>query len=654
MDMRAAIQITANVKGQQEIDRLRGSMGSLEGTVGMVKKAMGVLGVAFTAQQFGSWIKGAIDAADALNDLSKRTGIAVEDLDALSLVAEQNGTTLEAVSGSLSRMARTMGEAAGGNVSAASTLKQFGIGLNEIKSGSISATEALARIADRIQTMPDGLQKAAAVQKIFGKSAMELIPLLNAGGDAIRASREELEKYGALMSGDFAKKSDEFNDKLAVLDRLSRAAAVEIGNELLPVVNDLLDSFLGFVEASGGIGQAFNDIAGYFEPLSQVISNTAAEWEKLKELFNWLNDATAKYGPFSSMMSKPLEINIPADGVPTSKNPYDFYGTGAFKQKPVFGTGYDFMSGDEAEKAATAAQKRIDLLKKQNSEISDYVLRQSEAIDLLRLEKQAVNMSAFEYQQLVSAKQHEHDVTQATNDMLPETAAKYREVADSMFATRQAIEKLNYEQSRTFEFGIKTALRDYAEAAGNTADGINQAVTNAFQGMEDALVDFVKTGKLDFSSLIDSMISDLARLAIQQAILGPLSQALLGSLGFANGGVMTSRGAMPLKTYSSGGIARSPQVAVYGEGRLPEAYVPLPDGRNIPVKMDGATGGTSVVVNNYSGQQVSTNETTDGRGNRRVEVSVGDMVAGEIRRYGSAANMAIRSSFRTTPNLTGR
>jgi hypothetical protein len=117
---------------------------------------------------------------------------------------------------------------------------------------------------------------------------------------------------------------------------------------------------------------------------------------------------------------------------------------------------------------------------------------------------------------------------------------------------------------------------------------------------------------------------------------------------------MTSRGAMPLKTYSSGGIARSPQVAVYGEGRLPEAYVPLPDGRNIPVKMDGATGGTSVVVNNYSGQQVSTNETTDGRGNRRVEVSVGDMVAGEIRRYGSAANMAIRSSFRTTPNLTGR
>jgi|694.fasta_scaffold02092_41 hypothetical protein len=654
MDMRAAIKITADVRGQQEIDRLRGSMTSLGGGVSKLTAALGALGIAFSAREVVSWVKSAVDAADTLKDLSQKTGIAVEELDALSLVAEQNGTDIESVSGALSRLAKTMGDALGGSVKAKDALSQFGITISEIRDGSITATEAVARISDRVEAMPDGLQKAAALQKLFGKSAAELVPLMNAGGNSIRNAVKELDAYGALIGPEFAATADEFNDRLAVMQRLSRSLAVEIGSELLPVINELLDELLLFVKSNGGISGIFDGLKADFDGLTTFLSNTAAEWQKIKPIFDWLDSIAKDYGPFSSMMSKPLEINIPADGVPTSKNAYDFYGTGAFKQKPVFGTGYDFMSGDEAEKAASAAQKRIDLLKKQNSEISDYVLRQSEAIDLLRLEGQAVNMSEFEYQQLVSAKQHEHDVTQATNDMLPETAAKYREVADSMFATRQAIEKLNYEQSRTFEFGIKTALRDYAEAAGNTADGINQAVTNAFQGMEDALVDFVKTGKLDFSSLVDSMISDLARLAIQQAILGPLSQALLGSLGFANGGVMTSRGAMPLKTYSSGGIARSPQVAVYGEGRLPEAYVPLPDGRNIPVKMDGATGGTSVVVNNYSGQQVSTNETTDGRGNRRVEVSVGDMVAGEIRRYGSAANMAIRSSFRTTPNLTGR
>jgi len=56
----------------------------------------------------------------------------------------------------------------------------------------------------------------------------------------------------------------------------------------------------------------------------------------------------------------------------------------------------------------------------------------------------------------------------------------------------------------------------------------------------------------------------------------------------ANGGIMTSAGPVPLRRYASGGIANSPQLAMYGEGRTPEAYVPLPDGRSIPVRLDAA------------------------------------------------------------------
>ena len=51
---------------------------------------------------------------------------------------------------------------------------------------------------------------------------------------------------------------------------------------------------------------------------------------------------------------------------------------------------------------------------------------------------------------------------------------------------------------------------------------------------------------------------------------------------------MTSAGPLPLRRYASGGIANSPQLAMYGEGKTPEAYVPLPDGRSIPVKLDAA------------------------------------------------------------------
>lgn len=69
---------------------------------------------------------------------------------------------------------------------------------------------------------------------------------------------------------------------------------------------------------------------------------------------------------------------------------------------------------------------------------------------------------------------------------------------------------------------------------------------------------------------------------------------------FAKGGVMSSNGELDLRKYASGGIANSPQLALFGEGSMPEAYVPLPDGRSIPVSFRGAGVGESVGGNNIS------------------------------------------------------
>lgn len=65
----------------------------------------------------------------------------------------------------------------------------------------------------------------------------------------------------------------------------------------------------------------------------------------------------------------------------------------------------------------------------------------------------------------------------------------------------------------------------------------------------------------------------------------------LAAVPFANGGIMTSGGSLSLRKYANGGIANKPQLAMFGEGRTPEAYVPLPDGRTIPVTMSGGEGG---------------------------------------------------------------
>lgn len=90
---------------------------------------------------------------------------------------------------------------------------------------------------------------------------------------------------------------------------------------------------------------------------------------------------------------------------------------------------------------------------------------------------------------------------------------------------------------------------------------------------------------------------------------------------FEKGGIMGPNGVIPLKTYSKGGIATSPQLALFGEGRDHEAYVPLPDGRSIPVTMTGGVGvggGTiAPVAINISVNSDGSGSTSDGSGDSK-------------------------------------
>ena len=109
-----------------------------------------------------------------------------------------------------------------------------------------------------------------------------------------------------------------------------------------------------------------------------------------------------------------------------------------------------------------------------------------------------------------------------------------------------AAEKLKV--SRDWQDGVKRGLQDYADSATNAAALAENAITNGFQGMEDALVNFVQTGKLEFADLANSIIADLARIAIQQSITGPLASGfgdLIGNLfsGGSAASVMPSGGA---------------------------------------------------------------------------------------------------------------
>jgi hypothetical protein len=102
---------------------------------------------------------------------------------------------------------------------------------------------------------------------------------------------------------------------------------------------------------------------------------------------------------------------------------------------------------------------------------------------------------------------------------------------------------------------VTAALADYAAKARNIGGDIGQALVGAFTSAENAVGEFVKTGKLDFRDLVTSMIADLAKLAARRFILGPIANALSGALGGA-GGLFAS-------ILHAGGMVGSP-----GPGRM--------------------------------------------------------------------------------------
>jgi hypothetical protein len=220
------------------------------------------------------------------------------------------------------------------------------------------------------------------------------------------------------------------------------------------------------------------------------------------------------------------------------------------------------------------------------------------------------------------------------------------------------------------------AISKFISEGKDQAEQYQQVAVKAFTGVEDAMVSAMQTGK-DFGaamkSVLDSVIADMAKMAIRAAITGPLMQAAFGSGGlmsiggsnpvgsvassasggivgglfgkaatwassfFADGGIMTSAGSVPLRKYSGGGIANSPQAAIFGEGDTPEAYVPVPSGR-IPVELKGGGGkggGVSISTNvtiNMAPAASGGSSKTGGAGTGNQARDIGSMVTALVNK----------------------
>ena len=223
----------------------------------------------------------------------------------------------------------------------------------------------------------------------------------------------------------------------------------------------------------------------------------------------------------------------------------------------------------------------------------------------------------------------------------------------------------------------------------------DQIFRNAFEGMADALVEFTKTGKLNFNSLIETMLQGLLRYELQMQSLMLYQSLRPGMMDFLKG-IIPGFGGKTMDTSPTSSFTTDPYVLPgsfakggafiggvekFGKGGMftntivteptlfkfargaglmgeagPEAIMPLrrDNNGNLGVMAKPQGGNVEVVVNNYSGEKAEARETVDSRGNRKIEVVVGEMVASEVGRKNSPMQQAISGNFMTRPMITRR
>ena len=165
------------------------------------------LGVGGLAMGFQRMMSSAIEAGDAVAKGAQKLGTSAEQYQRLDQMAKLAGASISNVQTSMSRMNRVVSDAGHGLATANRSLQGLGLSFEQLD--GMKPAERFETIAKRLSDVADEGQRSALAQEIFGRSAVELMPLIN--------NYAELNRQVAdmpIMTDSAVKAAEDFNDAM--------------------------------------------------------------------------------------------------------------------------------------------------------------------------------------------------------------------------------------------------------------------------------------------------------------------------------------------------------------------------------------------------------------------------------------------------------
>ena len=323
-----------------------------ENTGGIFKKIGTIAAGVFSAQTLQSGLsavsnfaKESINAYQSVGkeviNLQRYTGGTAEEMSKLRFAAEESGVGADTLATALGKMAKAAATTAGEKKFAA-----LGIDVKTANGSFKSASSIFTEVAGKIAAMPPGIAKTNAIMQIFGKSGMQLYPLLNQGAAGIQKFAAEAQKMGLVLNGDSLKGVQEnvmaqrefhasveglqvqlgqylypaltavtkgFSEIIPVLTNALRPAFEVIGKVmsfLVPIIQQVAGYVVDLIgKFSGGSGSA-GAFSGAGKVLSQIMSDLKQIFEALLPVLKTIFEFIEKYAVPVMKVSFKLALDV--------------------------------------------------------------------------------------------------------------------------------------------------------------------------------------------------------------------------------------------------------------------------------------------------------------------------------------------------------
>ncbi|RFZ78793.1 hypothetical protein DS742_11830 [Lacrimispora amygdalina] len=186
--------------------------------------------------------KSAAEYADNILTLSSTTGLATDTLQKMDYAAELVDVSTEQISSSMTKMIKSMDGARDGNETLQKSFARLGVRYKEGNGELRNAEDTFYDLIDALGKITNETERDSKSMEIFGKSARELNPLIEAGSGKMRDLGKEAESLGYVLDDTALNKLGAFDDSLQRMNKSSEGLQNSFGLALAPIMTAFFDT----------------------------------------------------------------------------------------------------------------------------------------------------------------------------------------------------------------------------------------------------------------------------------------------------------------------------------------------------------------------------------------------------------------------------